>query len=90
MPLYHFNIDGSVEGPDRDGTELDSLEVAKCEAIKLAGQVICESAGRFWDRAEWSMTVTDERGLALFTLHVVGTESPSTHAHARPVLPAAI
>ena len=84
MPFYHFNVDGGVPAPDLGGTELGSLEIAKCEAIRLAGRLICEAAADFWDRAEWTMTVTDGRGLSLFTLHIVGTESPATKARPRP------
>jgi hypothetical protein len=82
MPRYHFNVEDGQSTVDGGGTELESLEVAKCEAVKLAGRTICEAAGEFWDRSEWSMTVTDEDGLTLFTLHVVGTEAPSTRTQA--------
>jgi len=60
---------------DEEGTELESVAVAKCEAIKLAAGIICDEAADFWERAEWTMTVSDERGLTLFQLDIVGTES---------------
>jgi hypothetical protein len=79
MPLYHFSInDGS--SPDPSGTELESLAVAKCEAVKMAGNIICEAAAAFWDRAEWNMTVTNHDRLTLFTLHFLGIDAPSVRA----------
>ena len=73
MPKYHFHSDGQR---DEDGTDLANLEEAKCEAVKLAGNTICEEAAEFWDKAEWSLTVTDSRGLTLFQLQIIGTEAP--------------
>ena len=74
MPRFHFHSDGQR---DDDGTDLTSLKEAKCEAVKLAGRTICEEADEFWDKAEWTMTVTDGRGLTLFQLQIIGTEAPA-------------
>jgi len=76
MPHYHFHT--SDCSPDLEGSELEDLAAAKCEAVKTAGHVICDAAGTFWDRAEWTMTVTDEDGLILFILQIVGVESAAT------------
>ena len=73
MPRFHFHTD---DLRDDDGHVLPNLRVAKCEAIKLAAQTICDQADDFWSKAEWSMTVTDEKGLTLFQLQVLGTEAP--------------
>jgi hypothetical protein len=51
--------------------EAENLVEAKCLAVKLAGQSICDGANKFWDTEEWKLTATDEAGLALFTLHFV-------------------
>jgi hypothetical protein len=74
MPQFHFH---TPDLRDDDGHILPSMDVAKCEAIKLAGRTICEHADSFWDQGEWAMTVTDESGLTLFHLQIVGTESPA-------------
>jgi hypothetical protein len=77
MPRYFFHIeDGSIVHDD-EGTELKDLAVAKCEAVKLAGQMICDAAGDFWDKEEWKLTATDEDGLTLFFLQFFGGESPA-------------
>lgn len=76
MPLYHFNVNAEI---DAEGIELSDIAVAKCEAVKLAGQLICEEhADTFWDAGEWTMNVTNGSGLALFQLILFGTEAPVT------------
>jgi hypothetical protein len=77
MPKYHFNVDDGALGVDSDGTELKDLTVAKCEAIRMAGRIICDAGNTFWDRSEWRLTVTDEAGLTLFELYILGTEAPA-------------
>ena len=80
MPRYHFHVDGGST-PDAEGTELDDLATAKCEAVKLAGALICGAADTFWDTQDFSMTVTDEDRLTLFTLDLIATESAAVGAH---------
>jgi hypothetical protein len=60
MPRFFFQVEGP---PDDWGTELPDLAAAKCEAVRYAGRLICEEAERFWDTADFAMTVTDENGL---------------------------
>jgi hypothetical protein len=84
MPRYFFHVDDGNSTRDGEGLYLADIEVAKCEAIKMAGRIICDAAADFWGRSEWSMTVTNEVGLALFTLQVVGTEAPASQ---RPAIP---
>jgi hypothetical protein len=86
MPRYFFHIEDGTILHDDEGTELKDLAVAKCEAIKLAGQMICDSAGGFWDKEEWKLTATDEDGLTLFCLHFVGIEAPAADGHSDPNL----
>ena len=86
MPRYFFHIeDGSIVHDD-EGTELKDLAVAKCEAVKLAGQMICDAAGDFWDREEWKLTAADEDGLTLFCLQFFGTEAPAVTSRLDPGL----
>ena len=75
MTRYFFNVEDSVGSPDDEGTELEGLATAKCEAVKLAGRVIIDAARSFWEKGDWKMTVTDESGLLLFSLLFVGVEA---------------
>lgn len=84
MPCFHFNIDDGKAQPAFEAVELESLAVAKCEAVKLAGRIICESADQFWERAEWDMVVTDEGGMTLFELHFMGMEAPAARMEPLP------
>jgi hypothetical protein len=77
MPRFHFNLD---DQPDEQGLELTDLAAAKCEALEFAARHICDAANAFWDREEWTLRVTDERGLTLMQLHIVGTQSAATSA----------
>jgi hypothetical protein len=77
MPRFFFQVEGP---PDDWGTELPDLAAAKCEAVRYAGRLICEEAERFWDTADFAMTVTDENGLILFSLTLSGTEAPAIRA----------
>jgi hypothetical protein len=73
MARYHFNIEG--DGFTDEGHDLANLAEAKCEAVKLAGRVICENADNFWDKGDWNMSVTNGDGLTLFTLTLYGAEA---------------
>jgi hypothetical protein len=75
MRKFYFHLDGE---PDAHGLELPDLAAAKCEALEFAARHICDAANAFWDREEWTLTVTDERGLSLLQLHILGTQSAAT------------
>jgi hypothetical protein len=40
MPKFYFHLNDS--SPDSDGHELESVAVAKCEAAKMLGMILCE------------------------------------------------
>jgi hypothetical protein len=84
MPRFHFHIDDGIAVHDEEGVELENVAVAKCEAVKLAGQMICDSADSFWNRQEWKLTAANEDGLTLFCLHFVGVEAPASMSRRDP------
>ena len=63
--------------------EAPGLAEAKCEALRYAGMLICDSADNFWDSAHFRMTVSDEAGLVLFALECIGTEAPAIRSLGR-------
>ena len=75
MPKFHFHLD---DQRDEQGLELADLAAAKCEALEFAARHICDAANAFWDRKDWTLSVTDERGLTLVQLHIVGTQSAAS------------
>ena len=75
MRRFHFHLD---DQRDEEGLELADLAAAKCEALEFAARHICDAANAFWDREEWTLSVTDERGLTLMQLQIVGTQSAAS------------
>ncbi len=74
MKHYHFKTD---DHSDARGVALASLAAAKCEAAKVAASIVCETADEPWRRSEWTVTVTDDRGVKVLQLKIVGTEAPA-------------
>ncbi|HZG45048.1 MAG TPA: hypothetical protein VEZ41_02105 [Allosphingosinicella sp.] len=64
--------------PDHEGKAPGDLAEAKCEAVKLAGRMMCNDADSFWDKKELSLAVTDVTGLTLFQLLIIGTEAAAS------------
>ena len=73
--FFHVRDDRLVTGDE--GVELACLQQAQAEAVKLAGGLITDMDGLFWNRREWELVVTDATGLTLFTLYFSGTMAPS-------------
>ena len=73
MPFYYFHLNSE---PDAISFHAEDLDDAKCEATKLAGQIICDKARTFWDTGDWILTVTDADHLTQFQLQFVGTDAP--------------
>jgi hypothetical protein len=73
MPRYFFNIHDSQNLPDNDGTVFPGPEAAREQAVILAGEVLKDLDGKFWNAREWRMVVTDEQGATVCTLTFSGT-----------------
>lgn len=74
MLRFFFKVDASSGDLEVD---LPDLATAKCEAVRYAGQLLCDRASEFWDRGDFSMTVTDGERLTLFTLQFSALEAPA-------------
>jgi hypothetical protein len=75
LPRYFFHLAGAVEVPDDEGSELADLEAAKCEAVQLIAQTLCDQPRSFWEADAYRVTTTDENGLILFTVEMIATLS---------------
>ena len=84
MPRFLFHTNNPLALPDAAEMEFETVRDAKCEAVRYAGQLMCDAAEHFWDEADFEMTVTDEKGMILFTMRVIGTEAPAIRSTARP------
>lgn len=77
MPRFFFKmVDSSIAQPL--SAELPNLKAARAEAVKAACRILTEYPDDFWSNgADWQMTVTNEIGLALFTLIFYATDAPA-------------
>ena len=82
--FFHTNLP-SERHLQNEGMEYPSVQKAKCEAVAYAGRLICDASETFWDTSDFEMIVTDENGLMLFTMRVVGTEAPAIRTGLRSV-----
>lgn len=82
MPRYFFHTNNPSERAlqDTEGFEFATIHEAKCQAVSYAGRLLCDAAQHFWDRADFELTVTDEKGLILFTMRMFGTQAPAIRA----------
>ncbi|HTK35379.1 MAG TPA: hypothetical protein VL358_08860 [Caulobacteraceae bacterium] len=78
MSLYFFHIDDGQAHRDEDGRELPNLTEARRQAADLAGHMLADGTGGFWDGRPWSVRVADGAGLALFELHLTAINAPAT------------
>ena len=76
MPRYHFHVLDGTSYIDDAGTELASIEEAKREARRYAGNLLADSAMRSSPDHEWRVEVADNLGDVLFRLAVSMTDVP--------------
>lgn len=76
MPRFYFDITDNETTVDNYGVELEGLNAARIEAVRLSGEVLQSWPDRFWSVGQWSCSVRDETGLVLFVLHFFATEAP--------------
>uniref|UniRef100_UPI0035CC226C DUF6894 family protein n=1 Tax=uncultured Sphingomonas sp. TaxID=158754 RepID=UPI0035CC226C len=79
MPRYFFHIPNDV-GYDAEGTVLDSVESAKIEAVKLAGEVLKENPEVLMGPCDFRVEVTGEGGEWLFSFLALGLDMTSVPA----------
>lgn len=73
MPRFFFHVE---DRPDDLGVELQSLADAKSQAIRYTSDLLRTGAATFWQKANLTMSVEDEKGLVLFSVHVLGNDAP--------------
>jgi hypothetical protein len=75
--LYFFTIAGAVYDPDVEGYELPSMHEARLMAARHAGEVLRDRPGLAWTGDELRIEVRDSTQLVLFTVIVLGVDSPA-------------
>ena len=78
MARYHFNTQDGEAVADSEGVELPGGAEAEVEAVILTGALLREHAKEFWKTGSFTVTVTDDTGLALFTIVTEAIRAPAT------------
>jgi hypothetical protein len=75
MSRFFFHLTSSYDTPDDVGVELDNLAAARCHAVKMIADVLCQSPGEYWKAEIYRVTVTDQTRLILFTVEVTSMDA---------------
>jgi len=72
-----FNLAGAIYDRDVEGYEVASIDQARVLAAQHVAEVIRDRPEAVWAGEEVCLEVTDEHQLILFTIIVVGVDSPA-------------
>ncbi|HZF41899.1 MAG TPA: hypothetical protein VEZ48_00630 [Sphingomonadaceae bacterium] len=75
---YYFNQFGAVYDPDNEGVELASTDAARIEAVRYAAAIMKDHPTLVWHGEDFRIEVTDANRMLLFTVIVIGVDSPGT------------
>ena len=86
MPRFFFHSNHPSENAvqDDEGFEFPNVIAAKREAVIYAGELLRGVGEKFWDTADFELTVTDENGLILFAMRVFGVDAPAIGQASQP------
>ena len=74
---YFFNQANGELKVDSEGIEFTTIHEARLEAVRYAGEVIRDHPTLIWMGEDFRVEVTDEDKLVMFTVIVVGVDSPA-------------
>lgn len=75
MPIFHFNVHGDQS--QAEGVDLASVADAKNTAIRYVARLLTDHAPAFWQSGHIGLSVSDDTGLMLFSIEIVGTDAPA-------------
>lgn len=76
MSRYFFHLTHSAEIRDETGVELENLHSAKCHAVKMIADTLCEQPEKFWESETYRVNVSDNKGLMLLSVEMVSFLAP--------------
>lgn len=74
---FFFNLAGAIHDPDDEGYELPTMADARFMAAKEVAQTLNDRPDVVWRGEEVRLEVTDEQRSLLFTVVIVGVDSPA-------------
>lgn len=86
MARYFFNQYSGEFKPDDLGLELPSLDQARIEAVRYAGEELRDHPTLVWHGEDFRVEVTDAAQEVLFTIIVVGIDAPAGGQSTNPAL----
>ena len=75
--LFFFNQLNGESRPDDQGTDFATINEARLEAVRYAGEVMRDHPTLVWEGEDFRIQVTDDTKLLLFTVIVVGVDAPA-------------
>ena len=68
MPLYYFDISDGVREVDASGSEFGSLDLARKQAVRYAGELLRDNADTIWYGHDLRVELFDEDRLPVFAV----------------------
>ena len=84
MPRYFFHRADGVFDPDQEGTEFPDLAAARIEAIRFAASSMLDDPQEVWKGHNFRIEVSDEAGMLLCTVVVLGLDTPAARGLREP------
>ena len=71
MDRYYFHLQNSHLERDGAGSDHKDFAAAKCHAVKMIAEALCDRPQTFWDSDTYKVTVTDGDALVLFSVEMI-------------------
>jgi hypothetical protein len=75
MPIFRVVVNPSTPANSVESVDLPDADAARDNAVVITGGMLAKIDGKFWEDSEWQLDVTDERGLILCSIVVLGIAS---------------
>ncbi|WP_129222237.1 DUF6894 family protein [Lichenibacterium ramalinae] len=84
MPRFFFHHTDGAFDPDNEGTEYPDLTTARMEAVRYAGELVRDSPDEVWKGDTFRIEVSDEGGMLLCTVVILGLDAPASRGLRNP------
>ncbi len=81
MERFLFTLSNGDPHLDDEGIDLPDLTAARREAARFLSDALKYRSDEFWRDGRWTLTVTDARGLVLFSIYVDSVLAAATSPH---------
>jgi hypothetical protein len=80
IPAFRYITNLSTPSTSIESVDLPDTDSARNNAVVITGDMLAKIDGEFWEDSEWQLDVTDERGLILCSIVVLGIASAAGQA----------